>query len=89
MRSSPLASLLFVSAIMAVARDASADELATPPPRTVSMMMQVIFGRPFASVRGSPELILRGLPELRQPQWWGPDPPKPPVLHVRLLRITF
>jgi hypothetical protein len=82
-------SLLLSALVMTVvvfAPDASAEE---EPPRGVSLAMEVVFGRSFVSVTGSPDLVLRGLPELRQPQWTGPDPPKPPPFHVRLLRITF
>jgi hypothetical protein len=75
-----------VVTILAIAPDASAEG---EPPQGVALAMEVIFGRSFVSVSGSPDLVLRGLPELRQPQWTGPDPPKPPTFHVRLLRITF
>lgn len=82
-------SLLRASLVVAVlvsAPDASAEE---PPPRAVVLAMEVLFGRSFVSITGSPDLVLRGIPELRQPQWTGPDPPKAPPFHVRLLRITF
>jgi hypothetical protein len=72
--------------VLALAPDASAEER---PPQGVSLAMEIVFGRSFVSVTGAPDLVLRGLPELRQPQWTGPDPPKPPTFHVRLLRITF
>jgi hypothetical protein len=83
-------SLLFASLVtlpLALSADASAEESA--PPQSVTLAMEVVFGRSFASITCTPELVQRGLPDLRQPQWTGPDPPKPPALHVRLLRITF
>jgi hypothetical protein len=82
--------LLFASLVLvtvAFSANASADEPA--PPQSVSLAMEVLFGRSFASITCTPELVQRGIPELRHPQWTGPDPPKPPALHVRFLRITF
>jgi hypothetical protein len=53
------------------------------------MITQVLFGRSVTAIGNGRELALRGLPDLRPPQWTGPDPPKPPAFHVRLFRVTF
>ena len=72
--------------VFAFGSDARADE---PPPAGVVMITEVLFGRSVTAIGGGRELALRGLPDLRPPQWTGPDPPKPPALHVRLFRLTF
>jgi hypothetical protein len=75
-------------AIVVLTSDARADEPPAPPPGVV-LVSEVLFGRSVTAIGDGRELALRGLPEIRQPQWTGPDPPKPPPFHVRFFRITF
>jgi hypothetical protein len=74
-------------AIVVLTSDARADEPPAPP--GVVLVSEVLFGRSVTAIGDGRELALRGLPEIRQPQWTGPDPPKPPPFHVRFFRITF
>jgi hypothetical protein len=76
-------------AIVVLTSDARADEPPAPPPPGVVLVSEVLFGRSVTAIGDGRELALRGLPEIRQPQWTGPDPPKPPPFHVRFFRITF
>jgi hypothetical protein len=73
--------------VFAFGSEARADD--PPPPPGLVMITQVLFGRSVTAIGNGRELALRGLPDLRPPQWTGPDPPKPPAFHVRLFRVTF
>ena len=64
-------------------------QVVSAPASGTAPYVDALLGRSFVSITNGRELAPRGLPELRQPQWTGPDPPKPPPMHVRVLRITF
>lgn len=61
----------------------------THAPPSLVLLLSALFGRSCLSLTNGRELAPRGSPALRHPDWIGPEPPKPPALHARLLRITF
>jgi hypothetical protein len=48
-----------------------------------------ILGRTSLTVSHGRESAPSGSPSHRQPEWTGPEPPKPPPLHAKFLSITF
>jgi hypothetical protein len=94
MSSRSLAFAVVATLVSCTTTDASADESAAPiriapPSRGVALVMEILFGRSFHAISHGRELAIRGMPDLRQPQWTGLEPPRPPALYVRLVRITF
>ena len=84
------APLLFVLSIVPSGAVAAEEPRITVMlPGGLGYLMGAIVGRSWIAITPGRELAHRGVPTLRQPEWTGPDPARPPPIYARVLRVTF
>jgi hypothetical protein len=71
------------------ARSVLAISFATMAAGGLLLVAGAVLGRSSITFTHGRELAPRGVPLHRQPEWTGPEPPRPPALHAKFLSLTF